>query len=241
MDVVINKLDRLHVLDPDDRAAIRALPYSVSRVKAQQRIVGTGDIPSTCPILLDGFAFRSNLVTNGNRQIFSFHVPGDLLGIQQLSLLHADHSIHTLTDGEIATVPLSDLRAMLKQRPAVAEAIRRDVLIEASIFREWILNIGRRDGATRVAHMLCEFVTRRVASGSGRLERFEVPMSQEQIADATGLTGVHVNRMLKKLGDMKLIRRINRHYEISNWSAMQRFAGFDPLYLHLGIRNGPVA
>ena len=95
-----------------------------------------------------------------------------------------------------------------------------------------MLNVGRRDAKERVAHMLCEFAARRQAAGLGTPEQFELPMTQEEIADATGLTTVHVNRTLHALAADGVIVRHRRHYQIADWPRMQRVADFDPAYLH---------
>ena len=121
---------------------------------------------------------------------------------------------------------------MVQERPAINEALWRDSLIDASIFREWVLNVGRRDAKARIAHMLCEFASRRQAAGLGSPERFELPMTQEQIGDATGLTPVHVNRMLHALAADGVIVRDQREVEITDWPKMRRIADFDPAYLH---------
>jgi CRP-like cAMP-binding protein len=114
----------------------------------------------------------------------------------------------------------------------VAEALWRDTLIDASIFREWVLNVGRRDAKSRIAHMLCEFLMRCESAGLGSAERFDLPMTQEQIADATGLTSVHVNRMLRALEEDGVIHHRGREIRVGDWALMKRVAGFDSTYLH---------
>jgi CRP-like cAMP-binding protein len=229
---VISKLERLGSLDQGDRDAIRALPFSMASAKAHEYLVREGDVPRQCCVLLTGFACRHKAASNGGRQIVSFHMAGDILDVQHLMLPRADHNVQTITTATYATVPSATLRQLTRDRPAVGEALWRDSLIDASIFREWVLNVGRRDAKMRVAHMLCEFATRREAAGLGSPEQFELPMTQEQIADATGLTPVHVNRMLAQLDREGVIRRDQRSVEISDWNRMRRIADFDPAYLH---------
>jgi CRP-like cAMP-binding protein len=157
---------------------------------------------------------------------------GDILDVQHLLLCRADHNVQTLTAATYATVPSALLRQLAKERPAIGDALWRDSLIDASIFREWVLNVGRRDARTRIAHMLCEFATRREAAGLGSPDRFELPMSQEHIGDATGLTGIHVNRMLRQLTEDGIIARTQRTISIVDWDRMRRVADFDEAYLH---------
>ena len=229
---ILRKLGRLADLNEEDRQAIAALPFIVSHVAAGRYMVREGDTVSTCCMLLDGYACRHKTTSGGSRQIVSFHLPGDILDLQHLLLTRADHNVQTITRATVATVPSEQLRQVSVDRPRVAEALWRDALIDASIFREWVLNVGRRDARTRIAHMLCEFAVRREAAGLGKPERFELPMTQEQIADAVGLTPVHVNRMLNALEREGAIARDKRDLQITDWKRMRQIADFDPDYLH---------
>lgn len=229
---VIRKLGRLATIDDADRQAIRALPLTIKSAGAHQYLVREGEQADTCCLLLSGYACRHKLTSAGGRQIVSFHMAGDILDVQHLLLSRADHNVQTITDVTFATVPSADLRQLVQRHPAIAEALWHDSLIDASVFREWVLNVGRRDAKTRVAHMLCEFAARRQAAGLGEPERFELPMTQEQIADATGLTSVHVNRMLAMLAAEGLIARDRREIQIADWPRMRRAADFDASYLH---------
>jgi CRP-like cAMP-binding protein len=195
-------------------------------------LVREGDTTTDCCVLLSGYACRYKTTSSGGRQIVSFHVPGDILDLQHLLLSRADHNVQTITEATFAWVPAAELRRIAQDRPALAQALWRDTLIDASIFREWVLNVGRRDAKSRIAHMLCEFAARREQAGLGSPERFELPMTQEQIGDATGLTSVHVNRMLHELASDGVIVRNKREVEISDWARMCRVADFDAAYLH---------
>lgn len=229
---VIRKLHRLSALGDADQQAFRELPFRIATVPAVRYLVREGDQVTECCLLLDGFACRHKMTAAGGRQIVSFQLPGDILDLQHLFLPRADHNVQTVTDATVAWVPCAALKKLSQDRPAVAAAIWRDTLIDASVFREWVLNIGRRDARSRIAHMLCEFAARRAAAGLGPPESFRLPMSQEQIADATGLTNVHVNRMLQELGQLGVIARDKREVKILNWDLMRRIADFDPAYLH---------
>jgi CRP-like cAMP-binding protein len=155
-----------------------------------------------------------------------------VLDLQHLLLTTADHHVQAITEATVAWVPKTAMIALARERPAVAEALWKDSLIDASIFREWVLNVGRRDAKSRIAHMLCEFITRCEAVGLGSPEWVDLPMSQEQIADATGLTSVHVNRMLRVLAEEGVIARRGRQIQVEDWDLMRRVADFDPVYLH---------
>jgi CRP-like cAMP-binding protein len=226
------KLESLAKLAEDDRRLILSLPFMVKPASGGDYLVREGKAATDCCVLLSGFACRHKLAASGARQIVSFHLPGDMLDLQHLLLARADHNVQTITDAVVAWIPHGALRKAAAESPAIAEALWRDTLIDAAIFREWVLNVGRRDAKTRIAHMLCEFAARCETAGLGSVHSFELPMTQEQIADATGLTSVHVNRMLRALEADGAIARDRRHIRIADWNHMREIADFDPAYLH---------
>ncbi|HEY0413035.1 MAG TPA: Crp/Fnr family transcriptional regulator [Allosphingosinicella sp.] len=226
------KLEALVPLGDEDRAAIGALPTTIRSVPAAHVLVREGRETSECCVLVEGYACRHKLAAGGGRQIVSFQIRGDILDLQHLLLPVADHNVQTITEATVAWIPKSALMAVARRRTAVAEALWKDSLIDASIFREWVLNVGRRDAKARIAHMLCEFVARCEAAGLGSPDRFELPMTQEQIADATGLTAVHVNRMLRALVDEGVVARGRRELRITDWPRLRSIAGFNSTYLH---------
>lgn len=230
--IMIRKLDRLADLDEQDRDAIQALPMTIRSAPAGEMLVREGHRAVNCCLLIEGYANRHKMTSNGERQIVSFHLPGDILNLQHLLLAKADHNAQALTEVTVAWIPAEAMKELSQSHARIGEALWRDTLIDASIFREWVLNVGRRDARSRVAHMLCEFAVRRNAAGLGAPERFELPMTQEQIADATGLTPVHVNRMLQALGLDGVIERDRRRITIADWERLRREADFDPAYLH---------
>ncbi|PTS76791.1 Crp/Fnr family transcriptional regulator [Sphingomonas sp. HMWF008] len=233
---VIASLDRIYPLGSSDRAALEALPFETTEHPAHFYLVREGTQPTACCMLLQGYACRHKITSTGERQIVSFHIPGDMLDVQHLELDRADHNVQTITPVTIAWVPKPDLQQVIDANPTVRTAVLRSALIDASIFREWVLNVGRREAVSRVAHMLCEFVARRSAAGLGSPDCFRLPMTQEDIADATGLTPVHVNRMLQTLGTRGVMTRDKRDVRIVDWEGMRRIADFNPAYLHLGPR-----
>lgn len=229
---LIRKLAQLAPLEEADRAAIATLPYAIRAVPPGHYLVREGGSSENCCLLVSGYACRHKMTYDGNRQIVSFHVRGDLVDLCHLQLATADHNVQTVTAATVACVPAARLKALARARPMVADALWRDALIDASRFREWMLNVGRRDARSRVAHLICEFAIRAEAAGLGTLELFDMPLTQEQIADATGLTSVHVNRMLRRLGQAGLIARDRQRICILDWNRMRLIAGFDETYLH---------
>jgi CRP-like cAMP-binding protein len=124
------------------------------------------------------------------------------------------------------------VRDLAEAFPNVGRAFWTDTLIDSSIFREWVVNVGRRDSRARVAHLLCELSLRMQAAGLADGHRYQLPMTQEQLADAVGLTSVHVNRVLKQLAEEGLISRDRRTIVIEDWRRMRRAGDFNDRYLH---------
>jgi CRP-like cAMP-binding protein len=227
-----SKLERLGTLDSEDRERLAALSLRLERVPRWHRLVREGDEPEQCCLLVDGYASRYKHSVYGSRQVVSFHIRGDLLDIQHLLLSRADHNVQTITPAHVAWIPRSELLSLAWERSAVGKTLWRDCLIDASIFREWVLNVGQRDAKSRIAHMLCEFAARCHAAGLGPPEALDIPMTQEQIADATGLSAVHVNRMLQALRADGAITRNMSKVRIFDWDTIRAIAAFDPAYLH---------
>lgn len=230
---MVDKLATRSPLDENDRAAIGALPYTLRTVDPASYLVREGERPERCPFIVAGFAYRQKLTSDGARQIISIQIPGDFTDLQNLFLRESDHNVQALTRATIADISIPALRELVLTRPAVAKAMWVDALIDASIFREWIVNVGRRDARARIAHILCELAVRLDAAGIGGEYRYELPMTQEQLADAVGLTPVHVNRVLKSLTEDGLIERDKRTISVGDWGRLKSVGDFTERYLHL--------
>ena len=229
---LVERLARLSSLDDADREKLMALPHTLRTVGPSTHLVRDGDRAEACWLLLSGFAYRYKITGEGARQIVSIHIPGEFVDLQNSLLTVADHSVQTLSEAEVAVVPRQALRDLVLANPAIARALWVDTLIDASIFREWVVNVGRRHSRARVAHLLCELCLRLEAAGLSRGRRYELPMTQEQLADAVGLTSVHVNRVLKQLAEEGLIRRDRRSIIIEDWNRMRDTGDFNERYLH---------
>lgn len=232
LQLLIRKLEVHHALGEADRRAILSLPHTIRRLEAQSYIMREGDRPERCAVLVSGYAFRHKLTGEGARQIISIHIPGDALDFQNLFLDECDHNVQMLTRGIVAEIPSPVLEELALTNRDVGRAILVSTLVESSIFREWALNIGRRDARSRIAHLLCEFAYRLTAYGVKPSGTYELPMTQEQLADATGLTAVHVNRVLQSLQREGLIDRDRRMVRFPSWERLQDVADFNPRYLH---------
>lgn len=234
LEPLARKLEYWKEFSADDRAALLALPFTLKKFDAAQYIVREGDKAQYSCVMTSGFSVRHKLVTDGARQILSIHMKGEMVDLQNSLLGKADHSVQMLTAGSVAMIDREEIRRIAFERPAIGEAMWVDTLVDASIFREWIANVGRRNAHTRIAHLLCEFSLRMKLAGLGQHDRYELPMTQEQLADATGLTSVHVNRTIMALQAEGLINRPTpRSIVIDEWSRLAEAGDFDSAYLHL--------
>ncbi|HEU4652020.1 MAG TPA: Crp/Fnr family transcriptional regulator [Croceibacterium sp.] len=230
---MIRKLETWATLEDDDRRALLDLPYTTRETLRGNYVVREGDRPTHSCVLVSGFAYRQKVVGNGGRQILAIHMPGDLVDLQN-SLLHfADHSVQALTDTTVARIPVEEIRKLAFGRPAVGMAMWYDTLVDASIHREWMTNIGRRDALQRISHLLCEIGVRLERAGLDSRSKFRLPITQEELADCVGLTPVHVNRTLRVLDREQLVRRPRGGLVVNDWDRLARLGDFDPGYLHL--------
>ncbi|PSJ37680.1 Crp/Fnr family transcriptional regulator [Allosphingosinicella deserti] len=230
---LVRKLLNIHPLSPEDRAAVLSLPSIVRQLEHGQYIVREGDVPTHSCLVVSGFAIRHKIMGDGARQIVNVHVAGDMVDLQNSLLKVADHNVQTLTAMEAAFIPRAAILDIAFSRPAVGKALWLETLVEGSIAREWIANVGRRNSLTRVAHLLCEFAYRLDAVGIGKQCNYELPMTQEQIADTVGLTPVHVNRTLKSLDAAGLTTRSRRSVVINDLARLAEVGDFRSIYLHL--------
>ena len=232
LQLLARKLNLHHRLSDGDRRAILELPHKIRRLEAQSYILREGDRPDRCPVLLEGYSIRHKLTGEGARQILAINIPGEALDFQNLFLEEADHNVQMLSRGVIAEISRESIHDLILDHPEVGRAILVTTLIEASIFREWAVNIGQRDARSRIAHLLCEFAYRLSAQDMAGEGEYELPITQEQLADATGLTPVHVNRVLQALQRDGLIERDRRMIRFPSWERMRDVGDFNPRYLH---------
>jgi CRP-like cAMP-binding protein len=231
---MLDKLAYWWPLDDADREALLSLPHVVTDMDKHRYVVRERDVATHSCVMLSGYSIRHKIVADGRRQIVAIHMRGDMVDLQNSLLGTADHSVQMLTRGKVAMIPRDAVKELALRRPQVAMAMWYDTLVDGSIFREWIANVGRRDSYTRVGHVLCEFALRLEVAGLGSPACYELPMTQEELADVVGLTSVHVNRTLKNLENDGLIGRDrNRAVIIGDWEKLAHAGDFDSNYLHL--------
>jgi CRP-like cAMP-binding protein len=239
---MLRKLQLWKQLDATEQEAVLSLPHETKVLAAGSYIIREGEKVDHSCLLISGFAFRQKLARDGSRSISAVHMKGDVVDLQNSLLGWADHSVQALTQAQVAFIRRDAVIDIAFRFPKLGMAMWYDTLVDGSIFREWILNIARRDAPTRIAHLLCEFGIRFEAIGLGDRSSYQLPMTQEQLADATGLTSVHVNRTLMDLEARGLIARTVRHVAVADWPRLQKIGDFNQAYLHLpatGARGNP--
>jgi CRP-like cAMP-binding protein len=234
---LIRKLESIADLSDEERRAIFGLPMTVRTFATDKDIVREGDRPSECFLVVEGFAGSYKHSGDGKRQFMSFYTPGDIPDLQSLHLDVMDHNISTLVPSKLAFIPHAALHEATRRYPGLAAALWRDTLIDAAIFREWIVNVGRRPAYARTAHLLCELAVKLRAVGLMADWTFELPLTQAELGDAMGLSTVHVNRTFQELRANGLIRSEGRTLIIEDWGALKKAGEFDPTYLHLTNRR----
>lgn len=233
LEPMIRKLGLWKKLGPDERDAILALPHKLEELAPSAYVVREGQATTSSCLLISGFTYRQKISRRGARSINAVHMQGDIVDLQNSLLGRADHSVQALTRATIARIPREAITAAAVRYPNLGMAMWYDTLVDASIFREWILNNARRDAQTRIAHILCEFGVRLESLGLSDRSSYEFPMTQEQLADACGLTPVHVNRSLRDLEARGLITRDARFVRVADWSRLKQAGEFEVDYLHL--------
>jgi CRP-like cAMP-binding protein len=230
---LIRKIESIFTLTEDEKQALLNLPMQVAQLKADQDIVRQGDRPTRSCLILEGFACTYKVTVEGKRQIHAFNLPGDIPDLQSLHLKVLDASLGTITPCTVGFISHEALWDLCIRYPRIAAAFWREALIDASIFKEWITNIGRREAYARVAHVLCEVLVRLRAVGLAEDHICEFPITQSEFSDATGLSTVHVNRTLQELRGDGLIELKAARLRVLDWDRLKEAGEFDPTYLHL--------
>jgi len=235
----LRKLEARSSFRPDERKAILQLPFEPRQVQANRDFVTRGERVSHSCFVLKGMAGTFGQNREGHRQITSVFMSGDMIDLQTVVLPEAMSNLQALTTTTILQIPHSDLRRVGHRFPNIAEAFWRECVLDAAIVNEWVVNVGRRDARTRMAHLLCEVACR---SGHATPENafvFPFPVTQAQFADMLGLTPVHVNRTLKGLREGNVVNVAASSVEIVDWDRLADIGEFDAAYLQLGsLRNG---
>ena len=233
---LVAKLATVADLRESDVEQLIGLCDDVRTVPAKKDILSEGERPDHVHVIVDGWAARYKTLPSGARQIVALLIPGDFCDLHVAILGHMDHGIVALTRCRVAYIPSADLDALTANHNGLTKALWWATLVDEGVLREWILNVGRRNAMERIAHLLCETHVRMKMVGLVDGDRFALPLTQEQLADATGLTPVHVNRTLQRLRSDNLIEIGSGTLTIPDVSALREAAGFNGNYLHIRRR-----
>jgi len=233
LESLVLKLTTSTPLPAEERAKLVGLPLTLKHFESGQDIVSEGEQTKQCCLVCEGLVCRYKIIGEGGRQILSLHLPGDIPDIFSLLIDRMDHSLGTLTSAIVGFIPHDAVRALTRSSYRISEAFWRETLIESSIYREWMVGIGRRSAPSRIAHLLCEFITKMTAIGLSDGVTCLLPLTQPEIADALGLSTVHMNKKLAEIRRAGLVRIRANRLTILDWKALCELADFDPNYLHL--------
>lgn len=230
----LNRLTSRSVLSDRERRRILDLPVRVKQVRSNEDFVTLGERVDHACFVVDGLVGRFGQNAQGERQITALHIAGDMPDLHSMVQPATNWALQALTTTTLLLVPHASLRAAAAAHPAIAEAFWRDCTVDAGILAQWIVNVGRRDAQSRLAHLLCEMAWRYEGPIGRAPVVYDLPMTQSQLADATGLTPVHVNRTLKRLREIGTWHH-GRRVRVEDWDALAAIGEFDPGYLQVDL------
>ena len=230
---VASKLEAYTKLSSDDKSALDRVSRNFRYVDARRDLIAEGDKPRYVHLVLDGWAARYKTLPDGKRQIVSIFVPGDFCDLNIYILKSMDHSIGAITRLKVAMITPEEMNALTAERPRVTQALWWHELVTTAIQREWTLNLGQRSAYERLGHLLVELYLRLRTVGRAHNGRCDFPLTQNDLADATGLTAVHVNRTLQELRRDGLIELERRQLHILDLERLIDLSMFNANYLHL--------
>nr|CAD6437873.1 Crp/Fnr family transcriptional regulator [Rhizobium sp. Q54] len=209
------------------------MPSNVAEFKPDEDLVREHDRPAFSSLLLDGWAYRYQILANGRRQITAVHIPGDFVDLHSFLLKTMDHGVAALTACKVALVPHETLRKVSIEHPHLSRLLWLTTIIDAAILRKWLVGAGKRSVLEQIAHLICEMFTRlRIIEGTVG-DKFTLPMTQAEISDALGISIVHCNRMIKELRARGLVEWKGNDVNVLDWGRLCELAEFDATYLNL--------
>ncbi|PZO78194.1 MAG: cyclic nucleotide-binding protein [Mesorhizobium amorphae] len=230
----ISKLGRFARLSKEDKSVLGQLAHErVRQIDAHEDIIREGEKPEHIRLIVEGWACRYKMLEDGRRQIVAFFLPGDLCDLNVFILRQMDHSIGTITRTAVAEISRTNFETLTLSVPRITQALWWENLVTSAIQREWALNLGQRSAFERMAHLFCELFVRLETVGLTSGNSCDMPLTQLELGEATGMSAVHVNRTLQELRAENLIELRSRRLVIPDMEALRRTALFNANYLHL--------
>lgn len=232
-ETLAHHLSCLGELPERDRAAIVALDGEVRNLPRLADCLRQGDCPREVVIVLSGMLFRYTIGHQGAQQIHSFYLPTEAPCLETLYLDYMDNNLAAVVESTVALIPHDQIYRVIDDYPEARKLLWRQTLVQAGIFREWLVRNSNQPAHAALAHLLCEMFTRARAAGLVRDGAFDFPVTQEFVGGALGLTSVHVNRTLQMLRETGTFEWSNRKLRMIDFDKLAEIAQFSPSYLHL--------
>lgn len=227
----LKRLELRSTLGSEERSAILSLPAEICRVDVAHDFVRIGQPVDHACLIVEGLVARFAQLRNGQRGIVALHIPGDMADLHSVVAKEVSWALHATTPSTIARIPHEALRELTRQYPAIAFAFWRDCVVDASVLAQWALNLSRKDAAARVAHLFSEMRHRYAAIGALEANGIPFPITQTNLADALGLTSIHLNRVLKRFREEAIAVKTPDKVEIYNAPRLAALGEFDDAYL----------
>jgi len=230
----VDRLTSRSVLTEEEQSAVLGLPGHVKQVAIHTDFVRQGQQVDHSCLVMKGLVGRFGENADGDRQITCLYIPGDMADLPSVVSPKSAWGLAALTATTILDVPHVDLRRLAAKHPGLAEAFWRDCVADGSIFSEWVVNVGRRNALTRLAHLFCEMAIRCERAGQGDRHSFALPAIQSDLGNATGLTPVHINRTLKELKMRSILTTASGKVTVRDWEKLVSTGDFDDAFMLLG-------
>ena len=232
------KLSGFADLTQADIAALGTATSAPRQYAAKQDLIREGDRPGPVFVVLEGWACRYKILPNGSRQIMAFLMPGDCCDLHLGFVAEMDHSIQTITAASVALISREDMDVLMEGHRNIGRAMYVAQLVDEGTLRSWIVSMGRRSSLERVAHLMCELYLRAYTVGEASDHNVTLPLSQVVLADALGMTPVHINRILKELRLLEIMDFRRSSLSIIDPIKLLKIAGFNENYLHRRLQRG---
>jgi len=227
----VARLSRLMTLGAADLKSLELIIESERQIKKRKDLVVAGDEYRNLCFVKDGHAIRYKLLRSGKRQILNVILPGDVIGFPVSFFDRSIYSVVAVSDLTYNVCPLDSYVRLCCEQPRFGLALSWLAAHEAAIYAEHIVDLGRRTPLERLAHFLLEIHARLLAVGRAEKTRFELPFSQEVMADVLGLSVPHLNRVMQQLRAEQLITSRAREVELTDMTSLQTLAQYQPLVL----------
>lgn len=233
----VRKLASFTPLGDEAVAALQRATLRPRQVPPRTDLIREGDRPGPVFVMLEGWAYRYKILPNGTRQVMAFLMPGDACDLHISMLSEMDHSIQTATAASVATISEGEMARIMDDHADIARAMYSAQLTDEGTLRAWIVSMGRRSSLERVAHLTCELYVRACSTDVTDGSEFVIPLSQNVLADALGMTTVHINRVMQELKLAHALNLKRGSVVIVDPGKLAQIAGFDENYLHRRTRR----